>query len=177
LGEEERAQLLRALRSRRRPPPLAEAVPRGDISLRRQLVRCGKPRCPCNAGAAAAAGVAPVLHGPYWYAWWRDRQGQKRSAYVGKALRRERVEAQVRLLEGAALSLQELEELAAVTEAEVEAGWAGEAPGEAAKSRVAGAVARGEVRPTEEGTVPAAAAVAWLEALGALGFSQRRRRG
>lgn len=45
--------------------------PASRVTLRRQLVRCGKSscrRCP---------------HGPYYYAyWWED--GRRRSRYVGK---------------------------------------------------------------------------------------------
>lgn len=43
------------------------------VSLRRQMVRCGKPgctRCP---------------HGPYWYAYWTEG-GRRRSRYVGRLL-------------------------------------------------------------------------------------------
>lgn len=41
------------------------------VSLRRQLVRCGKDSC------------TRCPHGPYWYAYWRE-DGKRRSRYVGK---------------------------------------------------------------------------------------------
>lgn len=44
-----------------------------DVSLRKQMVRCGKSgctRCP---------------HGPYWYAYWTEA-GRRRSRYVGRLL-------------------------------------------------------------------------------------------
>lgn len=43
------------------------------VSLRQQLVRCGKRNC----------GTCP--HGPYWYAYWSE-DGRRRSRYVGKLL-------------------------------------------------------------------------------------------
>ncbi len=46
---------------------------RPQVSLRQQLVRCGKPNC----------GSCP--HGPYWYAYWSE-DGKRRSRYVGKLL-------------------------------------------------------------------------------------------
>ena len=44
-----------------------------------ERVRCGKVGCKC-------AGKNGVLHGPYWYAYWRDA-GKLKSRYVGKQLR------------------------------------------------------------------------------------------
>ncbi|HEY5727295.1 MAG TPA: hypothetical protein VIV08_01660 [Acidimicrobiia bacterium] len=41
------------------------------VSLRRQLVRCGKSGC----------NTCP--HGPYYYAYWWE-EGRRRSRYVGK---------------------------------------------------------------------------------------------
>lgn len=41
------------------------------ISLRSQMVRCGKLEC----------GSCP--HGPYWYAYWTE-DGRRRSRYVGR---------------------------------------------------------------------------------------------
>lgn len=41
-----------------------------------ELVRCGKAGCKC-------AGMDGELHGPYWYAYWRE-DGKLRSRYVGK---------------------------------------------------------------------------------------------
>jgi hypothetical protein len=43
------------------------------VSLRRQLVKCGKASC------------TTCPHGPYWYAYWREA-GKRRSRYVGKLL-------------------------------------------------------------------------------------------
>lgn len=43
------------------------------ISLRNQMVRCGKPGC------------TKCPHGPYWYAYWTE-QGKRRSRYVGRLL-------------------------------------------------------------------------------------------
>ncbi|MPZ51982.1 MAG: hypothetical protein GEU79_04485 [Acidimicrobiia bacterium] len=43
------------------------------VSLRSQMIRCGKPecnRCP---------------HGPYWYAYWRV-EGKRRSKYLGRLI-------------------------------------------------------------------------------------------
>ncbi len=44
-----------------------------------ERVRCGKAGCKC-------AGENGELHGPYWYAYWRD-DGRLKSRYVGKQLR------------------------------------------------------------------------------------------
>lgn len=44
-----------------------------------ERVRCGKAGCKC-------AGENGELHGPYWYAYWRD-DGKLKSRYVGKQLR------------------------------------------------------------------------------------------
>ncbi len=44
-----------------------------------ELVRCGKVGCKC-------AGIDGELHGPYWYAYWRE-DGKLKSRYVGKRLR------------------------------------------------------------------------------------------
>ncbi|MCY1023940.1 DUF6788 family protein [Pyxidicoccus sp. MSG2] len=177
LTPDQAAQLSQALRRLRRQLASGEALQLGAIIIRKQVVRCGKARCRCNAAVAAAAGVPPSLHGPYWYAWWWSAAGQKRSAYVGREVRRKRVDAQVRVLEGLAMTLAELEELAAVTDEELDRGWAGEAPGDAARARLAAALARGELSRRRDGKVDAPAAITWLEALGALGFRQRRRRG
>lgn len=52
---------------------VAGAAPEPSISMRRQMVRCGKrgcTRCP---------------HGPYWYAYWTE-DGKRRSRYVGRLL-------------------------------------------------------------------------------------------
>lgn len=175
LSSEEATRLERALRRMRRRRAAEDVVQLGAIVIRKQLVRCGKPRCRCSA--AAEADVSPRLHGPYWYAWWWGAEGRKRSAYVGPAVRKERVEAQVRALEGLPLSREALQELAAVTEEELERGWAGESPGAAARGRLEAAVAHGDVQEDAAGGFPAEATIAWLEALGALGFRRRRRAG
>jgi hypothetical protein len=60
-------------RKRRATAPLAERIPRG-ATFRRQEVRCGKGHCWCRWGGAA--------HGPYWYAFWKERRRTK-SAYIG----------------------------------------------------------------------------------------------
>lgn len=44
-----------------------------------ERVRCGKVVCKC-------AGNQGELHGPYWYAYWRE-EGKLKSKYVGKRLR------------------------------------------------------------------------------------------
>ncbi|MGA7935349.1 MAG: DUF6788 family protein [Kovacikia sp.] len=44
-----------------------------------ERVRCGKAGCKCS-------GTNGELHGPYWYAYWRDG-GKLKSRYVGKQLR------------------------------------------------------------------------------------------
>lgn len=41
-----------------------------------ERVRCGKPNCKC-------VGENAELHGPYWYAYWRE-DGKLKSRYVGK---------------------------------------------------------------------------------------------
>lgn len=47
-----------------------KAIP-PHAGFRRQWVDCGKPKC-------------RKLHGPYWYAFWKDEKGREHSAYVGK---------------------------------------------------------------------------------------------
>jgi hypothetical protein len=44
-----------------------------DVSLRQQMVRCGKQDC------------TKCPHGPYWYAYWTE-DGRRRSRYVGRLL-------------------------------------------------------------------------------------------
>jgi hypothetical protein len=51
----------------------------GNHIYQYERVRCGKAGCKC-------AGQNGELHGPYWYAYWRD-DGKLRSRYVGKQLR------------------------------------------------------------------------------------------
>ncbi|MCU0552683.1 MAG: hypothetical protein MUC48_25415 [Leptolyngbya sp. Prado105] len=43
-----------------------------------ERVRCGKPNCKC-------VGENAELHGPYWYAYWRE-DGKLKSRYIGKNL-------------------------------------------------------------------------------------------
>lgn len=43
------------------------------VSLRKQMVRCGKDGC------------TKCPHGPYWYAYWTE-DGRRRSRYVGRLL-------------------------------------------------------------------------------------------
>jgi len=42
-----------------------------NISMRSQMVRCGKLEC------------RKCPHGPYWYAYWTE-DGKRRSRYVGR---------------------------------------------------------------------------------------------
>ncbi len=44
-----------------------------NVSMRRQMVRCGKSDC------------TKCPHGPYWYAYWTE-DGRRRSKYVGRLL-------------------------------------------------------------------------------------------
>lgn len=57
---------------------LAKTIPR-RATLDRQRRACGKPRCVCAGGGGA-------MHGPYWYAFWKEG-GKTRSAYVGSDAR------------------------------------------------------------------------------------------
>lgn len=49
------------------PPEVSEP----NISMRSQMVRCGKSGC------------RSCPHGPYWYAYWTEN-GRRRSRYVGR---------------------------------------------------------------------------------------------
>jgi hypothetical protein len=51
----------------------------GDRFYQLERIRCGKVGCKC-------AGKNGELHGPYWYAYWRDH-GHLKTCYVGKRLR------------------------------------------------------------------------------------------
>jgi hypothetical protein len=51
----------------------------GDRFYQLERIRCGKVGCKC-------VGKNGELHGPYWYAYWRD-QGHLKTCYVGKRLR------------------------------------------------------------------------------------------
>ena len=44
-----------------------------NVSLRKQMVRCGKSEC------------TKCPHGPYWYAYWTE-EGRRRSRYIGRLL-------------------------------------------------------------------------------------------
>lgn len=55
----------------------------GDKIYQLERVRCGKSGCRC-------AGENGELHGPYWYAYWRDT-GKLKSQYVGKILKSNQV--------------------------------------------------------------------------------------
>ena len=46
----------------------------GDRLYQLERVRCGKTGCKC-------AGVNGELHGPYWYAYWRE-DGKLKSRYL-----------------------------------------------------------------------------------------------
>jgi hypothetical protein len=50
-----------------------EAGTEPQISMRQQMVRCGKLGC------------TKCPHGPYWYAYWTE-DGKRRSRYVGRLL-------------------------------------------------------------------------------------------
>lgn len=58
---------------------VVEARHMGHRLYQFERVRCGKVGCKC-------AGENGELHGPYWYAYWRDN-GKLKSRYVGKKLR------------------------------------------------------------------------------------------
>lgn len=60
-------------------PAGEEEDPPGPVTLRQELVRCGKESC------------RACPHGPYWYAYWREG-GRTRSRYVGKTLPGEHLE-------------------------------------------------------------------------------------
>jgi hypothetical protein len=47
--------------------------PRGKVTFRQDMVRCGREGC------------TQCPHGPYWYAYWREG-GRLRSRYLGKRL-------------------------------------------------------------------------------------------
>jgi hypothetical protein len=66
-----RLQILTRAQLDRRSPPGSRAEPR--VSLRNQMVRCGKPGC------------SKCPHGPYWYAYWTE-DGKRKSRYIGRLL-------------------------------------------------------------------------------------------
>jgi hypothetical protein len=55
---------------------LVEVQRVGKYIYQLERIRCGKVGCKC-------AGDCGELHGPYWYAYWRD-EGKLKSRYVGK---------------------------------------------------------------------------------------------
>jgi hypothetical protein len=60
----------------------ADQLPEGrTVTFELQYRRCGKELCHCR-------GPEGMLHGPYWYGYWRERDGhggiRVKSAYVGK---------------------------------------------------------------------------------------------
>lgn len=57
-------------------------APRGEhVSWQLQYRKCGKPHCRTCEGKG---------HGPYWYAYWREKgSGKVTSVYVGKQLPQE----------------------------------------------------------------------------------------
>lgn len=75
---------------RKAAPPLHRAV-----TYEQLYIRCGKPRCRCvavkgapvNSRERRVARVLGILHGPYWYAFWRDVKGKMRSRYIGRTLK------------------------------------------------------------------------------------------
>lgn len=75
LIEELEASATRAA-AQRREVIQSQHTPNATYQLER--VRCGKVGCKC-------AGENGELHGPYWYAYWRN-DGKLRSTYIGKKL-------------------------------------------------------------------------------------------
>lgn len=74
---EQRSTTLEAAEAKSRE--VVEVQHLGDRLYQLERVRCGKIGCKC-------AGEQGELHGPYWYAYWRD-EGKLKSCYVGKQLR------------------------------------------------------------------------------------------
>jgi hypothetical protein len=67
-------------RTPRRIPPAALEPPfhAGDVTYQLKWIQCGKRSC-------------AKWHGPYWYAFWRDRSagggsGRTRAKYIGRSL-------------------------------------------------------------------------------------------
>jgi len=50
------------------------------VTYQLEFRTCGK-RCACSSDFPARG------HGPYWYAYWPDRDGSRRSKYIGKGFR------------------------------------------------------------------------------------------
>lgn len=62
----------------RRDREVLEVQRLNDRLYQLELVKCGKPACKCM-------GENAELHGPYWYAYWREN-GKLKSRYIGKKL-------------------------------------------------------------------------------------------
>lgn len=58
---------------------VVESRTAGAINYQLERIRCGKESCRCY-------GSNGTLHGPYWYAYFRDGK-RKRSQYIGKIFR------------------------------------------------------------------------------------------
>ncbi len=71
MDEHELRRLLILARARLEGHGVSFDGPGSQVSLRSQMVRCGKESC------------TRCPHGPYWYAYWRE-DGKRRSRYVGK---------------------------------------------------------------------------------------------
>ncbi len=77
LDEHELRRLLILAQARlERSGALSPGVTPANVSLRQQMVRCGRDSC------------TSCPHGPYWYAYWRE-DGKRKSRYVGKLLEEE----------------------------------------------------------------------------------------
>lgn len=70
---------IRGLLLHRGGPGFDTHQPRSEskVTYRLEHVRCGRPGC------------TKCPHGPYWYAYWRER-GKLRSRYIGKTLPEDR---------------------------------------------------------------------------------------
>ncbi len=101
-------------------PKSLESLPK-TVSLCRQSVKCGRTHCHCAQG---------LLHGPYWYMFWREPGGRLRKRYVRQG---DAVGLQQRIAKGRA-QRQELQRRSAASKEaykamaslmkEAERGWA-----------------------------------------------------
>lgn len=74
---------------------LMEVDRQGELCYRLEKTRCGKKGCRCAGGE---------LHGPYWYAYYREN-GRMRCKYIGKNLPESaRLEARARKVRKSAQS-------------------------------------------------------------------------
>jgi hypothetical protein len=62
-------------------PAIVDSVEVAGVLYRLEHVKCGSRWCWCR-GAYPSGG-----HGPYWYAYWVEDNGRRRSAYIGKKYR------------------------------------------------------------------------------------------